>query len=133
MTHSYGLREPNINGFSEESRKIVEGKSGIILTSTHAFGGVSSALNDTERPGMKQNYVPGDLITMTLRILGDGLKVACEIATMAADAGLVRNDEKIISIAGRHGGADTAVVLKPSYSHRFFETRVREIICKPRP
>jgi hypothetical protein len=69
---------------------------------------------------------------MTLRMFGQGMKVACEIATMAADAGLVRTDEEIIAIGGTGRGADTAIVLQPSYTHRFFNLRIKEIICKPR-
>jgi len=34
--------------------------------------------------------------------------------------------------SGRVGGADAAVVLQPVNSHRLFETRIREILCKPR-
>ena len=73
----------------------------------------------------------GDVIAQTLRTFGQGMKVALEIAAMAADAGLVRVDEDIISVGGTRRGADTAVLLKPSYVHRFFETRVKEILCKP--
>jgi hypothetical protein len=51
---------------------------------------------------------------------------------MAADAGLIRTDEDAICIGGTGGGADTAVVLQPSNTHTFFETRIKEIICKPR-
>jgi hypothetical protein len=60
------------------------------------------------------------------------MKVACEIAAMAADAGLVRTDEEIIAIGGTGRGADTAVVIQPEYTHRFFNLKVKEIICKPR-
>ena len=73
----------------------------------------------------------GDVIAMALRTFGQGMKVVLEIAAMAADAGLVRVDEDVISIGGTRRGADTAVVLKSSYVHRFFETRVKEILCKP--
>ncbi|MDD5083199.1 MAG: hypothetical protein PHU08_07510, partial [Dehalococcoidales bacterium] len=70
-------------------------------------------------------------------IFGQGMKVVCEIAVMAADSGLVRVDEDVISIAGTGAGsggrgADVAVVLKPTYAHLFFELEVREILCKPR-
>jgi hypothetical protein len=51
---------------------------------------------------------------------------------MAADAGLVRTDEECIAIGGTGRGADTAVVLQPNYVHRLFNTRVKEVICKPR-
>jgi hypothetical protein len=60
------------------------------------------------------------------------MKVACEIAAMAADAGLVRTDAEIIAVGGTGRGADTAVVLLPNYSHRFFNMKIKEIICKPR-
>ena len=60
------------------------------------------------------------------------MKVACEITIMAADAGLVRTDEEVIAIAGTHSGADTAIVVQPSNANRFFNLRVKEIICKPR-
>jgi hypothetical protein len=73
-----------------------------------------------------------EIIAHTLRILSQGVKVCCEISCMAADAGLIRTDEECIAIGGSGGGADTAVVLKPSNTHRFFETKIHEIICKPR-
>jgi len=74
----------------------------------------------------------GDVVAMTLRMFGQGMKVACEIAAMAADAGLVRTDEEIITIGGTGRGADTAVVVQPACTHRFFGLKVKEIICKPR-
>ena len=131
VTHTDGFREPNTQEFTAENRKIVEDKGGIFLTTTHAFGGITRSLGAPGGPPAP-NYVPGDLVAMTLRMFGQGMKVVCEIAAMAADAGLVRTDEEIISIAGTGRGADTAVVLKPSYVHRLFDTRVKEIICKPR-
>jgi hypothetical protein len=69
-----------------------------------------------------------------LRLMGQGFKVACEVAVMAADAGLVRTDEEIIAIAGvgRSGGADTALVVRAEPAHRFFDMKVKEILCKPR-
>jgi len=88
-------------------------------------------MNITEAP---YTYVIGDVVANTLRMLGEGMKVACEIACMAADAGLVRCNEDIVSMGGSGsvGGADVAVVLTPANSHRLFETRVKEILCKPR-
>jgi len=127
VSHVTGLREPNLQEFTEENRKKVESKGGIILTAAHAFSGVSRALRT------KFNTVTiGDIIANTLRVFGDGVKVACEIALMAADAGLVRTDEDVISIAGTSRGADTAILLRPVNSHDFFDLKVKEILCKPR-
>ena len=126
VSHSAGMREPDAQEFTEENRKIVESKGGTILTTTHAFAGVSRAMRETFN-----TYVIGEIIANTLRILGQGMKVVCEITLMAADSGLVRTDEDVISIAGRSKGADTAVVLKPVNAQRFFDLKVREILCKP--
>jgi hypothetical protein len=76
-------------------------------------------------------FLLGDVIANTLRVLGQGMKVVCEIALMAADAGLVRTDEDIIVISGSGRGADTVVVLKPVTSTDFFDLKVQEILCKP--
>lgn len=126
VSHVTGLREVNIQEFTEENRQIVESKGGVILTAAHAFSGVSRALRT------KFNTVAiGDIIANTLRVFGDGLKVACEIALMAADAGLVRTDEDIIAIGGTSRGADTAIVLRPVNAHNFFDLKVKEVLCKP--
>ena len=99
----------------------------MVLTAAHAFAGLSTATkNKHDMPGI------GVIIADTLRTFGQGLKVACEISLMAADAGLVRTDEDIISIGGSARGADTALVLTPTNTRRFFDLKVREILCKPR-
>jgi hypothetical protein len=68
----------------------------------------------------------------TLRIFGEGTKVACEIALMAADAGLVRTDEPVIAVAGTGRGADIALILRPANAQTSFDMRIMEILCKPR-
>jgi hypothetical protein len=130
VTHVAGFREANTQEFTEENRKIVESKGGIILTTAHAFGGIHRALSASTPPAPSSAI--GDIVAMTLRMFGQGMKVACEIAAMAADAGLVRTDEEIIAIGGTGRGADTALVLQPECTHRFFNLKVKEIICKPR-
>ena len=50
---------------------------------------------------------------------------------MAADAGLVRTDEDVISIGGTGKGADTALLIQPANSSNFFDLKIKEIICKP--
>ena len=127
VTHVTGFRGPNTQEFTEENRQIVEGKGGIILTAAHAFGGLSRAMRS------KHNmYVLGDIVADTLRIFGEGMKVACEITLMAADSGLINTGEDVISVAGTSQGADTALVLRPVNTHEFFDLKVREILCKPR-
>lgn len=126
VTHVTGFLEPNTQQFAEESRQIVEGKGGAILTTAHAFAGLTRAMRDKYKM-----HIVGDVIADTLRIFGEGMKVACEIPMMAADASLVRTDEDVISIAGTGRGADTALVLRPVNVHNFFNLTVKEILCKP--
>jgi hypothetical protein len=123
---STGFKEPDVQTLTDEKRKIVEGHGGIYLNTTHTFAGINRALK------LKMNtYGPEAIIANTLRIFGQGVKVACEIAMMAADNGLVRTDEDVICIAGTRKGADTAVVLKPVHTHHFFDLKIKEILCKP--
>ena len=73
-----------------------------------------------------------DVIGHTYYTFGQGMKVAVEVAVMAADAGLLDMKKEVLSIAGTGEGADTAVVVKPAYSTEFFDLRVREVIAMPR-
>jgi hypothetical protein len=73
-----------------------------------------------------------EIVANVLRLFGQGVKVGCEITCMAVDAGLVRAGAEAIAIAGSARGADTATVIRASNTHTFFESRVLEIICKPR-
>ena len=124
---STGFPETNVQRFTEENRKTVESKGAVILTTTHAFAGISRAMR------LKfETLAIGEIIANVLRVFGHGMKVVCEISLMAADSGLVSVDEDIIAIGGSGGGADTAVVLRPVNAHRFFDLKVREILCKPR-
>ncbi len=126
VTHHAGFREPNTQEFTEENRRKVESAGGLILTTTHAFAGIDRAMR------RKFNmYLTGEMIANTLRIFGQGMKVACEIAMMAADAGLARTDEDVICVSGTGRGADTAVILRPVNVQDFFDLRVKEVLCKP--
>lgn len=122
-----GFREPNEHRMTSENRAAIEGNGGKIFFSTHAFGTLGRAVN--RRFGAIQF---DEIIAHVLRLFGRGVKVGCEVACMAADAGLIRTDEEAIAIGGSGTGADTAIVLRPSNTHTFFDTRILEIICKPR-
>jgi hypothetical protein len=77
-------------------------------------------------------YQLDEIIAYTLRMFGEGTKVAVEIAVMASDAGLVSTREKCISLGGTGQGADTALLLKPAHAQNFFDLRIIDILAKPR-
>jgi hypothetical protein len=127
VTHVTGLREPNVQEMDPQARSTVESMGGIVHTATHAFGGVGRSVRNKFN-----TYQTEEIIAQTLRLFGEGVKVVCEIALMAADAGLVRTDREVVCIAGTGHGADTAVVLQPVNAQKFFDIKIKEIICKPR-
>lgn len=126
VTHAAGFREAGQQELTEENRKAIEKQGGRIVTGTHA-------LSSMERAFRKKfnTILPLEIIANTLRMFGEGTKVAVEIALMASDSGAIPVDRDVISIAGTGNGADTALLLRPSYSHRALDLKIRECICKP--
>lgn len=111
----------------QEDNKRELKKRGIrYIQGIQAFSGIERAIN--KRWG---TVGPVMLISDALRLISEGVKVSIEVTTMATDAGFVSPNEMVMSIAGTSRGADTVVILKPSYSHKFFDFAVREIVCKP--
>jgi hypothetical protein len=126
VTHSDGFREPNSQELTAENRLAIQANGGRILTCQHAFGGIGRAVRKK-----LQTYELEEIIAYTLRIFGEGMKVACEIVLMAADAGLIRVGEPAIAIGGTGCGSDTAVVVLPANAQTFFDMRIMEVLCKP--
>jgi len=126
VTHCTGFPGPNEQEMPAEVRGRLQQAGAVVHTATHVLGGVGRAVR--VRFG---TYQLDELIAHTLRLFGQGTKVAVEIALMAADAGLVACGEPVISIGGTAQGADTALVLLPANTHKLFDLKVREILCKP--
>lgn len=122
-----GFREANVNRLKPENRAIIEGNGGKIIHAAHAFGTLGRATH--RKFGAIQI---DEIIAHVLRLFSQGVKVGCEIACMAADAGFFRTDEEAIAIGGSGSGADTAIMVQPSNTHTFFDMRIKEIIRKPR-
>lgn len=122
-----GFTEPNQKRMINENREKMEANGAEIFYHLHSFGTLGRAIKS--RFGVIQ---VDEIIANVLRLFSQGVKVGCEISCMAADTGFIRTDEECIAIGGSGGGADTAIVLLPSNTHRFFDLRIREIICKPR-
>jgi hypothetical protein len=127
VTHHIGFMSPGEDEMSPEVRKKLKEKGVQILTTTHLLAGVDRALRNKFG-----GVYPAEIIAQTLRIFGQGVKVCAEIAGMALDAGLVPYGKEIIAVGGSGTGADTAIVITPAHSNNFFDTKIKEIICKPR-
>lgn len=105
-------------------RADIEAAGGRIVMGSHALSGVCRSI------GKKFGGVtPPDLVAETLRFFGEGVKVAVEVALMAADAGMVPTDRDIIAVGGSGSGCDAAIVLKAAHQNSLFELRVREVLA----
>lgn len=127
VTHHVGFSSPGEDEMELAMRERLE-KAGVkVLTTTHLFAGVDRALR-LQFGGV----YPAEIVAMSLRMLGQGVKVGVEIAVMAMDAGLIPYGKEIVSIGGTGRGVDTAIIIRPDHASSLFQTQVKEIICKPR-
>lgn len=74
------------------------------------------------------SYDYPDPVKTAYRLFCQGVKVAIEIAMIAAQENYVSTEKDVISM----GKWDTALIIKPSTSSQFENLKVRELICKPR-
>ena len=126
VTYHAGFSEPFKPVMPEAVRKDLHSKGVRVVSATHALSGVERSLF-----GKYQGCYPVLLVADTLRLFGQGTKVAVEVTIMATDAGALSGND-IVAVGGTAKGADTALVLKPAGQSSLFDLRVREIICKPR-
>jgi len=127
VTHHMGFREPNqIELEPALASQLREGRARV-LTMTHALSGVARSISKTFG-----GTSTTELIAHTLRLFGQGMKVAVEIAVMAADAGAVPAGRDVLCVGGSGRGADTAAVIRPAHMNTFFDLRIREILCWPK-
>ncbi|MBI4688582.1 MAG: hypothetical protein HY756_12555 [Nitrospirae bacterium] len=127
VTHSYGFKESNSMEMPEEVKREIQVSGAKVYTGTMITHSLETALAQKF-----SGVYPTTLVSLSLRRFGEGVKVCCEIAMMAADAGLIPEGEEIIAVAGTGRGADTVTVIRSAVSKRFLDLKVLEILAKPR-
>lgn len=123
--HSTGFSEPNEQELDEEAVQEIEKAGGKVFVGPMIFHNLNSAI------GEKEGFSTDDLVADTLRLFGQGTKVALECVLMAADAGLVDTGKDVLSIAGTGSGADTVLLIHSANSSDFFQSRIKEVVAKP--
>jgi len=126
VTHNTGFKEKGKQEFKDEIKDKIEKSGGKVYTGTMVLRGLGAAIRS--KTG---GYSHEQLIADTLRMFGQGTKVCVEIVAMAQDAGLIPQD-KVIAVAGTKKGADTAILIQPDSSNRFFDIKILEYLVKPR-
>lgn len=125
VTSHAGFNEPFTKHMPDEVMQQLTARGAKMVRGSHALSGVERSL--------AQKYggtYPVLIMADTLRMFGQGVKVAVEIAVMAADAGVL-NGNKIITLGGTHNGVDTALVVTPAHMNTFFDLQIHGVICKP--
>lgn len=127
VTEHAGHAQGDAVALTDQRRREME-QSGIrVLVCSHALSGVGRSIS--KKFGGVSHV---EMIAHTLRLFGEGIKVAAEVAIMAADAGLIPTDCEVIAVGGTGRGADAALVLRAAHMNNFFDLSIREIIAKPR-
>ena len=124
---SYGHKDEGWT-MTEEEKQRIESAGIKVLTCLIALGGNVDRAFTKKFGGISF----AEVVAQTLYLFSQGMKVCVEIVLMAADAGLIDIDREVIAVGGTDKGADTAIVVKPSYPRKILDLRILEIICKPR-
>ncbi len=125
VSYHCGFRKPFESVMDPGIRNDLLAKGIKVISATHALSGVERAV--AKKHG---GVYPVLLIADTLRLFGQGTKVAVEVAIMAADSGALTGND-MVSIGGSGKGSDTALIIKPANQSDIFDMRIREVVCKP--
>lgn len=126
VTHNVGFSEPNKDDCSPETRSEMTALGARVFTGTILTRSIEAAFMKKH-----QGLYPTYIVAETLRLFGQGIKVAVEIVMEACDAGLVPEGVDVVAVAGTGRGADTVAVIRAHPSNRFLDVRVRQVLAKP--
>jgi len=127
VTHSAGFKEPNHFELLPENKEKIVRLGGKVFTATILTHSVETAFTQKFN-----GLYPTMIVAQSLRRLGEGVKVCCEIVMEACDGGIVPEMEEVVAVAGTGRGADTVCIIKSAASKRFLDLKVLEIRAKPR-
>src|SRR5208337_3281795 len=128
-------------------KAVAEGYRHLVVASTTGVSGAEAARRlggkvlkatilthslETAIADQFKGSAPTLLIANSLRRLGQGFKVCCEIVMEAVDAGLVPEEEEVVAVGGTGRGWDAVAIIRAAASKRFLQLSVLEIWAKPR-
>lgn len=125
--HSVGFRGPNVDEFLPDHFQEINSLGGKVFKGTILTHSLETSIAE-----LFKGSEPTLLIANTLRRLGHGLKVCCEIVMEAVDAGLIPEGEEVVAAAGSARGWDAVAILRSAASKRFLSLVILEIWAKPR-
>jgi len=128
VTYGAGTRfTEEVEAFNKNRESLVN--AGIIIVrGVHALSGVERTFENKYKTG----FMPLNLVSDTLRMFSQGMKVCVEVSIMAAEAGHISPQQDVVVLGGSGEGADTAVLMTPAYAASMFSLKIKEILCMPR-
>ncbi|MBN2334349.1 hypothetical protein JXL21_02235, partial [Candidatus Bathyarchaeota archaeon] len=120
--HQTGFPAAGVQQFKPENRDRIEALGGVVNLGI-------DVLTNSIRQRQRLGHSPMSTVTQTL--IAMKLKVNAEIVAKACDAGLVHPGEHVISVAGSHRGADTAVSFLAADSPKILDLKPQYIIAMP--
>ena len=102
VTYHSGFKEPFKNEMPDDVKADLQNKGITVVAASHALSGVERSIAKKH-----SGVYPVLIVADTLRLFGQGIKVAVEVAVMAADAGALTGSD-IIAIGGSGRGAGHA-------------------------
>ena len=127
VTYCAGSRfREEVEGF-EKNRDSLIAKDIRIVRGLHALSGLERGFEGKYKSG----FIPLNIVSDTLRMFSQGVKVCVEISVMAAEHGFITSDEDIVAVGGSGKGADTAMVIRPAFAANFFDTKIKAVLCMP--
>ena len=126
VSHCFGFKDPEEQEMPAQRKAALEAAGIQVYTATHVLSGAERGLS-AKFGGIS----PIEVMAHSLRMLGQGTKVAVECAVMALDGGLIPYQKPVISIGGSGRGADTALVLRTAHAANILDTKIDRVLCKP--
>jgi hypothetical protein len=120
--HQTGFPAAGVQQFKPENRERIEALGGVVNLGT-------DVLTNSIRQRQRLGHSPMSIITQSL--IAMKVKVNAEIVAKACDAGLVQPGEHVVSVAGSHRGADTAVSFLAADSPNILDLNPQYIIAMP--
>jgi len=120
--HQMGFPVAKVQQFKPENWEKIEALGGVVNLGTDV---VTNSIRRRQRLGNS----PMSIICQT--IISHKVKVNVEIVAKACDAGQVIPGDHVISVAGSHKGADTAVSFLASDSPNILDIKPQYIIAMP--
>lgn len=120
--HQTGFPAAGVQQFKPENRERIEALGGAVNLGT-------DVLTNSIRQRQRLGHSPMSIITQSLIALK--VKVNAEIVAKACDAGMVHPGEHVVSVAGSHKGADTAVSFLAADSPNILDLKPQYIIAMP--